>query len=90
MKRFIIYILAIIPCFLNAQEWELIWSDEFSGNSINSEYWTHEIGTGDWGWGNGEQQYYQEENTSVENGHLTIEAREEPQGILGQWNVPYF
>jgi len=90
MKRFIIYILAIIPCILNAQEWELIWSDEFSGNSINSEYWTHEIGTGDWGWGNGELQYYQEENTSVENGHLTIEAREEPQGILGQWNVPYF
>ena len=33
-------------------------------------------------------QYYQSDNSTVSNGKLTIEAREEPQGLLGQWNVP--
>ena len=52
--------------------------------------WTHEIGTGDWGWGNGELQFYQSQNTTVSNGYLTIQAKEEPQGIPGQWGVPYY
>jgi beta-glucanase (GH16 family) len=57
--------------------WELVWSDEFDGTEINSEYWTHEVG-GD-GWGNGENQYYTDAptNSFIEDGNLVIEAVEE-------------
>lgn len=58
----------------------LVWSDEFSGDSLNMDYWTHEIGTGNNGWGNNELQYYRAENTFMYDGHLVIEARKEPFG----------
>ena len=53
----------------------LVWSDEFDGPEINSNNWTFEIGTGNWGWGNNELQNYQEDNTSIIDGNLVIEAR---------------
>ena len=53
----------------------LVWNDEFDGPSINSNNWTFEIGTGNWGWGNNELQNYQEDNTSIIDGNLVIEAR---------------
>ena len=53
----------------------MVWSDEFDGPEINSNNWTFEIGTGNWGWGNNELQYYQEDNTSIIDGNLVIEAR---------------
>ncbi len=59
---------------------ELVWSDEFNQNSLNLSDWTYEIGTGSNGWGNNELQYYTENNTSVSNGYLTIEARQESVG----------
>jgi len=62
------------------QGYSLTWSDEFSGNALNTANWTHEIGNGSNGWGNNELQYYRAENTSVANGHLTIEARQENFG----------
>ena len=57
--------------------WELIWHDEFDGDTINRSNWTFDIGGG--GWGNGEAQYYTDrpENARVENGLLVIEARQE-------------
>ena len=55
----------------------LVWSDEFDGPSINSNNWTFEIGTGNWGWGNNELQNYQEDNTIIIDGNLVIEARRE-------------
>lgn len=58
----------------------LIWQDEFDGTSLNTEYWNYEIGTGSNGWGNNELQYYREENTSLLEGHLVIEAKEESFG----------
>ncbi len=54
----------------------LIWSDEF--NSGLSPDWTYEIGGS--GWGNNEWQYYTDQNTSVSNGNLVIEARKEGFG----------
>ena len=39
-----------------------------------------------WGWGNGELQYYQAQNTTVNNGIATIEVKEEPSGLLDSWN----
>lgn len=58
-------------------EFTLVWSDEFDGTSLNSDNWKHEIGTGSNGWGNNELQYYRSENTSVQDGSLTIEAKKE-------------
>lgn len=57
----------------------LVWNDEFDGNALSSD-WTHEIGNGNWGWGNNELEYYREENTTVENGLLIITAKEENYG----------
>lgn len=58
----------------------LVWADEFDGTgAINTTKWTHEIGTGSNGWGNGEKQYYTNrlENARVENGKLIITAKKE-------------
>ena len=56
----------------------LVWQDEFEGTALKSANWTHEIGGS--GWGNNELQYYQEQNTSVENGMLIIKAKKENVG----------
>ena len=69
-------------------EWKLVWSDEFdrSGtnldtNGIDLDKWGYQNGTGAEfgldGWGNNEQQYYKPDNIAVENGMLTITAKEE-------------
>ncbi|WP_420315885.1 family 16 glycosylhydrolase [Ekhidna sp.] len=55
----------------------LIWNDEFDGSNLNETYWNYEIGTGNGGWGNNELQYYREDNTSLTEGYLVIEARRE-------------
>lgn len=55
----------------------LVWQDEFNGTTLSSD-WTHEIGTGNNGWGNNELQYYKAENTEVKDGYLVITAKREP------------
>ncbi|MBL7905770.1 MAG: glycoside hydrolase family 16 protein [Bacteroidales bacterium] len=55
--------------------YQLVWNDEFDGNVLNTQFWSYETGAG--GWGNNELQYYRPENTSVDGGVLTIEARKE-------------
>ena len=59
--------------------WQLQWSDEFDGNSLNTSTWTYEIGTGQNGWGNGEVQYYtnRTDNVNVSDGTLKIIAKRE-------------
>ena len=57
--------------------YSLAWSDEFNGSAVNKSDWTFETGRGSNGWGNQESQFYREENTTVANGLLTIEAKEE-------------
>ena len=63
-------------------QYTLIWSDEFGGTDLNLNQWTYDIGQGDWGWGNNEQQYYtnSSSNVSVENGYLNITALNEQFG----------
>ena len=52
----------------------LVWSDEFDGSSVNTDYWTFETGAG--GWGNNElQEYTNGDNAEVANGKLIITAR---------------
>lgn len=58
----------------------LLWSDEFDAQALNEEFWTFEIGNGSGGWGNNELEFYRKENTSMVDGHLVIEAREEQFG----------
>ncbi len=62
---------------ISYEGWKSVWADEFDGAEINKDWWVHEIGNGDNGWGNNELQYYTEvsENSRVENGNLVIEAR---------------
>jgi len=55
----------------------LVWEDDFEGNNLDAANWSHEIGTGENGWGNNELQYYRSQNTSVERGHLIITAKKE-------------
>lgn len=40
----------------------------------------YEIGTGSWGWGNNEQQYYTDRNIKVSNGTMKITAKREDYG----------
>jgi len=56
--------------------WVLVWSDEFIAPEIDESKWSYDIGTGDWGWGNGEAQYYTNNanNSFIENGNLVIQA----------------
>ncbi|MCR5599953.1 MAG: glycoside hydrolase family 16 protein [Ruminococcus sp.] len=66
--------------------YELVWSDEFGGSSLDETKWSYELGNwklddnGNYitnGWGNNEQEYYTSKNTSVKDGILTISARRE-------------
>ncbi len=56
--------------------WNIVWSDEFSGTSINPATWSFEIGNGSGGWGNNELEYYTSlpQNACVSNGLLHIVA----------------
>ena len=58
-------------------EYNLVWSDEFDGATLNTENWTIEVNGS--GGGNQEKQYYTDrtENIRIENGNLIIEARKE-------------
>lgn len=63
----------------NYAGWSLAWADEFDGPEINKDWWTHEIGNGEGGWGNNELEYYTdgEENSRIVDGKLVIEARDD-------------
>jgi beta-glucanase (GH16 family) len=64
--------------------YSLVWSDEFSGNSLDLNNWNQEIGNGNGGWGNNELESYTNslKNTFVSNGNLIIEARRETIGSI--------
>src|SRR4051812_12074835 len=61
-----------------APTYQLVWSDEFNGTSVNTANRTFETGAG--GWGNNEQQYYRSQNATVSNGNLVITAKRESFG----------
>jgi beta-glucanase (GH16 family) len=56
---------------------DVVWSDEFDGDSIDRNTWIHDVGG--WGWGNGQFEYdtARQENSYIESGSLVIEARRE-------------
>jgi len=58
----------------------LIWSDEFTGKSLDRRSWSYDTKFNKRGWFNHERQYYsanRTDNLRVGNGMLTIEARRE-------------
>lgn len=67
---------------MSGDEYVIAWSDEFNeGTMPDTSKWTYDIGN--WGWGNGELQYFTEgrqENARIEDGNLIIEARKDDMG----------
>lgn len=78
MKRFLALLLCLFPLIINAQELQLVWSDEFDYEGLpDSTKWSYETGMVR----NNEAQYYTDhrlENARVDDGKLVITARKEP------------
>ncbi len=60
-----------------AISYQLVWSDEFDGTSLNTAKWNYE--NGNLGVNN-EKQYYQSSNVAVSAGNLVITARKQTVG----------
>ncbi|NIG54969.1 family 16 glycosylhydrolase [Chitinophaga sp. Cy-1792] len=56
-----------------ATSYNLIWSDEFDGSSVNTNNWSFETGPGV----NNEKEYYQASNATVSGGNLVITAKKQ-------------
>ncbi|MGN0114676.1 MAG: hypothetical protein ACI396_05075, partial [Acutalibacteraceae bacterium] len=54
---------------VNAEEYKLVWSDEFDGNGVNPYNWTLDTGVR-----NGERQTYTLDNATTQNGKLIIKG----------------
>lgn len=75
-----------------AQVGTLIWQDNFD----NLSNWLKVTGNGSWGWGNGELEYYRNENVDIAavpgepgNNALRIVAKNESgPGLVDQWGNP--
>jgi beta-glucanase (GH16 family) len=86
LSLFLLFALlaALVPAANSsaASTWNLAWSDEFDGSSLNTANWTAETGTGSGGWGNNELQYYtnRSQNLQVTGGNLVITAQKEAYG----------
>lgn len=65
--------------------YELVWQDEFEGDSLDLTKWSYQYGTGAEygldGWGNSEEEYYTDrpENVRVEDGKLILTAIKEEE-----------
>ena len=83
-KTFIAAFLLIMPFFISAQDYKLMWEDNFENPTLNeAQHWTIEVNGN--GGGNNELQYYRRENISVEkhpdgDGCLVISAKKESFG----------
>jgi beta-glucanase (GH16 family) len=99
MRVFSLWIAALVLAGLflaggaaHAQVGDLIWEENFD----NLDNWIKLTGNGGWGWGNGELQFYKEDNVDIAavpgepgNGALRITARmESGPGIVDQWGNP--
>ena len=89
MKSYIFIFLIFISEFSIAQIGEIIWEENFD----NLDNWLIETGNGSWGWGNGELQYYSENNVEISeipnepgnNGLHIIGKEESGSSIVDQW-----
>ena len=77
--------LLLVGCVDNHKEtipegYKFYFEDEFEGDSLDRGIWSFETGNGNGGWGNGESEYYKEENAVVKDGQLHIIAKKEKIG----------
>ena len=94
MKLYIIILTILFTNFCHAQIGDVLWEDNF--NDLDN--WMIITGNGSWGWGNGELQFYHEENVEITetpgelgNNALHITAREESGSeIVDQWGNPLY
>jgi beta-glucanase (GH16 family) len=90
-KNLFFSILFLFPFLLQAQTWELVWSDEFEGASLDVCNWTIETGNGQNGWGTGQVDYAtaRSNNVRLEGGNLILEVHKETdfwgQDYWGNW-----
>lgn len=94
MRR-LIAVVALVTATVgaaHAQVGNLLWSEDFA----TLDHWLKVTGNGNWGWGNGELQFYRNENVDIAdvpgeagNKALRIVARQESgPGIVDQWGNP--
>ncbi len=96
MKTRLLIVVTVIlsGALAHAQVGNLIWEEDFE----DLDNWIILTGNGSWGWGNGELQYYSEDNVDIAeipgdpgNQALRIIAREESgPGIVDQWGNPLY
>ncbi len=94
MKKFVLMVIFLLvgSVQVQAQVGDLIWEDQFT----NLDNWIKLTGNGSWGWGNGELEYYHEDNVDVAdipgepgNKALRLVARQQSgPGITDQWGNP--
>ena len=92
MKNMLVIFLLILMNLSHAQIGDVIWEEDFN----NLDNWMKITGNGSWGWGNGELEFYQEENVEIAevpdepgNNALHITALEESgPNIVDQWGNP--
>ena len=78
MKRFAVLALAAVAApAVAADNWTMVWSDEFDGDKIDRSKWGFDVDC--WGGGNDEHQCYTKSprNAAIEDGKLVITARYE-------------
>ena len=86
-KNYVIFLWYFFSIQLNSQSWQLIWEDNFDGNSIDATNGpTIMVLALSLACGDGvvrRIQGYQAQNTTINNGIATIEVKEEPSGLVG-------
>lgn len=72
------------PTATPTPEWELVWQDEFDGDTIDDTKWSFEVNGR--GGGNSELQYYTDfsENAFIEDGKLVIQALKLEERYIGR------
>jgi beta-glucanase (GH16 family) len=72
---FILFLAAAVSCQVGS--WQMVWNDEFNGNTLNMTKWSHEVNC--WGGGNNELQCYtaRQKNCQVTGGNLVLTAFKE-------------
>jgi beta-glucanase (GH16 family) len=79
MQRYTLTLLCLFHAIVvfGQGQWQLVWQDEFDGNSLDTTKWSFEVDC--WGGGNAELQCYtaRPQNTFVQNGVLTLKAIQE-------------
>ena len=96
MKKLILFASVLLPAISgNAQDYKLVWSDEFDTNTLNSN-WNVEVVSNP---ANNELQYYtnRESNVRIEDGNLVLVGRRESyndrsftSGRVNSCNKVYF